>query len=104
MTAARRYTREQILALPPSSTLADLAACLGVSEPTIRQANRSGELAALGIRVNRLGQQWRVVTASVWQYLGLAEGASTAPAGRDSAGQRPPAAPALRSVRGGGAS
>jgi hypothetical protein len=100
MTAARRYTREQILALPPSSTLADLAACFGVSEPVIRRALVSGELAALGIKVNKLGAQHRVVTASVLAYLGLADGASTAPASRAGAGQRGPAAPALRSVKG----
>jgi hypothetical protein len=52
-------------------TLATLAKCLGKSEPTIRKAHREGELAALGIKVNRLGCNYVVVTASVLEYLGL---------------------------------
>jgi hypothetical protein len=71
MTATRQLTRTEILALPPVITLATLAMCLGVSEPTVRALNRSGELAALNIRVNRLGAQYRIVTATVWAYLGL---------------------------------
>lgn len=71
---ARQLSRAQILALPPACTLADLAGALGVSEPTIRAAVRSGELEQLGIRVNRLGAQYRVVTASLLAYLGLPDG------------------------------
>lgn len=98
MTAAVRYTREQILALPPASTLADLAGCLGVSEPVVRQLNRSGQLERMGIKINKFGAQWRVITSSVWQYLGIgpASGASIAPAGRNGAGQDKPTASALR--------
>ena len=99
MTAARQLSRAEILALPPACTLADLAGCLGLSEPVVRGLNASGELAALGIRVNKLGAQHRVITSSVLGYLGLANGASTVPAGRNGAGQRGPAASALRSVR-----
>jgi hypothetical protein len=71
VTAARQLTREQILDLPPACTLADLAGCLGVSEPVVRTMNRTGQLEGLGIRVNRIGAQWRVVTSTVCDYLGL---------------------------------
>ena len=64
------------MALPPVITLAQLARALGLSEPTIRTLNRNGELERLGIRVNRLGAQYRAVTASVWSYLGLSAGAN----------------------------
>ena len=102
MTAARRYTREQILALDPAMTLADLAACLGVSEPVVRQMNRSGELAKMGIVANKWGAQWRIVTASVWRYLGLGadSGASTEATAPGRAGKERPTASALRPVRG----
>ena len=69
-------TRAEVLALPPVITLAQLARALGLSEPTIRTLNRNGELERLGIRVNRLGAQYRAVTASVWSYLGLSAGAN----------------------------
>ena len=88
---ARQLTREQILDLPPVITLTTLAKCLGVSEPTVRACHRSGELERLGIKVNKLGQQWRVITATVWKYLGLPESASTTPAMRAGAGQAQPA-------------
>ena len=94
---ARQLTRAQILGLPPVITLATLAEALGVSEPTVRACHRSGELARLGIRVNRLGAQHRVVTATVWAFLGLADGASTAPALDDGAGQCRPSAQRMRS-------
>lgn len=96
MTTLARLTREQILALPPTITLAELARALDVSEPTVRAAHRRDELEAMGIRVVKLGQQYRVVTSSVWAFLGLADGASPAPAAGDNAGQRDPAAPRVR--------
>ncbi len=68
---ARQLRDKEILTLPPTINLATLAQCLGVSEPTIRASHRNGELAALGIRVNRLGAQYRVVTATVRAYLGI---------------------------------
>lgn len=96
---ARQLSRAEILALPPVISLETLAECLGVSDPVIRRLNASGELAALGIRVNRLGAQHRVITSSVLGYLGLADGASTVPARPEDAGPRNPTASALRSVR-----
>lgn len=104
MTAAHQLSREEVLALPPTTSLAKLAGCLGVSEPTVRAARRSGELERLGIRVNRLGAQWRVVTATVWEHLGIspADRASTAPATHKRAGHASPTASALRAVADGG--
>ena len=102
MTAARQLSRDEILALPPTISLVTLWECFGVSEPTIRAAQRKGELERLGIKINKLGQQWRVVTSTVLEYLGLADGASTAPSPGEPAGQRSPASPALKSVHGGG--
>lgn len=96
MTTARRLSRAEILELPPVITLAQLARVLEMSEPTIRQANRSGELERMGIRVNKLGTQYRVVTASVWAYLGLTGGASSAPAVGNDAGQRGPVSHGVR--------
>ncbi len=102
---AHQLSRDEILALPPTISLAMLAECLSLSEPVVRQLNRSGELAQQGIKINRLGQQWRVITASVWDYLGIspASGASIAPAGHNDAGQAKPTASTLRSVGQGGA-
>jgi hypothetical protein len=71
MTSARQLSRAEILALPPVITLATLAQALGVSEPVIRAARRSGELETLGLRITRIGAQWRVVTSSLWAHLGL---------------------------------
>ena len=58
-------TRKELLELAetsPTTNLVMLGRALGVSEPVIRERARRGELAALGIRVLRLGAQWRVVT------------------------------------------
>ena len=96
MTASRRLTRAEILALPPAITLAELAGCFGVSEPTVRASHRRGDLERMGIRVNKLGQQHRVATATVWAYLGLADGASSAPAASEAAGQPSPLTPRVR--------
>ena len=100
MTAARQLTRDQILALPPTVNLVTLAECLGLSEPTIRACHRSGELDRLGIKINKLGAQHRVITSSVWDYLGISlpARASTESAGGNGAGRRKPTAPALRAV------
>ena len=103
MSTTHQMTRKQIEALPPVITLATLAQALGVSEPTIRQSCRSGELERLGIRVNRIGAKHRVVTASLHAYLGLDGSASNASAGGDGAGRDRLSASALRPVVGGGA-
>jgi len=64
-------TRDQLLELPPVVTLETLGQALGVSAPTIRECHRRGDVTAFGIRVLRVGQQWRVVTADIWRLLGL---------------------------------
>jgi hypothetical protein len=68
---ARQISRREVLSQPPTMSLGTLALCLGKGEPTIRKAHRKGELAAVGIKVNKLGSTHVVVTASVWDYLGL---------------------------------
>jgi hypothetical protein len=98
--SAAQLTREQILALPPVISLAQLAQVLGLSEPVVRASLRRGELERLGIRVNKLGAQWRAITSTVWDYLGISPdgGGSTVPASRKSAGQLRQTASALRAV------
>lgn len=57
---------------------------------------RSHELERMGIDVVRLGSQYRVITATVWAFLGLMGGASPAPSAHAAAGQRGPAAHGVR--------
>ena len=95
MTTSGRLTREQILELEPTITLAQLARVLDVSQPTLRAAHRRDELEAMGIKVVRLGQQYRVVTSTVWAFLGL-DRASPAPAPGEDAGPRGPASHGVR--------
>ena len=72
MTTRKQLSRAQILALPPTCTITQLAHALGVSEPVIRAQIASGELErSTGIRVRKVGQQHRVVTETVWKFLGL---------------------------------
>ncbi len=96
MTTAARLTREQILALEPTITLATLARALDVSEPTVRAALRRDELAQMGIKAVKLGNQYRVITSTLWAFLGLAGGASPAPAPGEDTGQRGPLAHGVR--------
>jgi len=93
--------RDEVLALAatPVITLGQLARVLGISEPTVRECRRNGDLERAGIRVTRFGLQYRIVTASVLEYLGLADGASTVPAPGNGAGQ---GKPVLRAVASGG--
>lgn len=67
-------SRAQILELPPTIDLPTLGRALGLSEPVIRERARLGELEPLGIKVVRLGAKYRVVTASLWAFLGLDAG------------------------------
>ena len=74
-------TRKELLELAetsPTTNLVMLGRALGVSEPVIRERARRGELAALGIRVNRLGAQWLVITADILAYLGITRETATA--------------------------
>lgn len=70
--SAKQLSREEIFALPPIISIRTLGQALGVSEPTIRAAHRSGELSRMGIKINRVGEaRLCVVTSSLWSYLGL---------------------------------
>jgi len=72
--AVKPLTRAELIKLAetsPTTNLVMLGRALGVSEPVIRERARRGELAALGIRVNRLGAQWRVITADILSALGI---------------------------------
>lgn len=64
-------TRAQLLALPPATDIRTLALAFGISEPVARERNRLGEFQAMGIRINRLGAQYRVITADVLRVLGI---------------------------------
>lgn len=71
----------EVLALPLTHSLETLGRALGVSEPTIRAQHRNGHLEGLGIKVVRLGAQYRVITASLWDFLGVhPDGQPMAPA------------------------
>jgi hypothetical protein len=91
---SRQMSLAEFLNLPPVMSLAQLARVLDVSEPTIRQLYRSGELADRGIEVDRLGAQFRVKTATVRSYLGLGgdSGSSTVQQARGDAGKSRPVA------------
>jgi hypothetical protein len=82
--ALKPLTRQELLALPPVINLVTLGQALGVSEPVIRERHRGGELQEMGIRVLKLGAQYRIPTADVWRFLGIdpdktTGGASPAP-------------------------
>ncbi|MGP0028498.1 MAG: hypothetical protein ACLPKE_34850 [Streptosporangiaceae bacterium] len=91
--AVKPLTRTELIKLAetsPTTNLVMLGRALGVSEPVIRERARRGELAALGIRVNRLGAQWRVITADILAYLGITRETGTAgpaPAGAPDGGR-----------------
>lgn len=58
----------------PTMSLPELGVLMGVSEPVIRERHRCGDLEALGIRVLALGRQYRVVTSTVRDVLGIDDG------------------------------
>jgi hypothetical protein len=83
-------SRVELLALPPVIDLPTLGRALGISEPVARERARRDEFEPLGIKVVRLGAQRRVVTASLWAFLGIADGtdgASNEEQSRRGAGQ-----------------
>jgi len=75
MKASRQMTRQEVLALPPVVDLPTLGRALGLSEPVIRERARRGELEPIGIRVLRLGWQYRVPTEDILRVLGITRGA-----------------------------
>jgi hypothetical protein len=68
---ALQLTREELLALPPVIDLPTLGRALDVSESVIRERARLGEVEAMGIRVLRLGRQYRIPLADVLAVLGI---------------------------------
>lgn len=64
-------TRAELLQLPPVINITTLARALGISEPVARERHRQREFEDLGIRILRLGAQWRVVTADLLRVLGI---------------------------------
>jgi len=76
-------SRAELLSLPPATNLPTLGRAFGISEPVTREWHRRGEFEAMGIRIMRLGAQWRVVTADILRVLGLAPD-------MDAAGPAPP--------------
>jgi hypothetical protein len=64
-------SRAEVLALPPAHDLVTLGLALGLSEPTVREMHRSGRLDELGIKCERLGAKYVVITSSVWAFRGL---------------------------------
>jgi hypothetical protein len=89
--ALKPLTRTELLALPPVVNLVTLGQALGISEPVIRERVRRGDIAALGIRVLRLGQQYRVPTEDILRVLGISRE-------NGEAGPAPPADPADRAI------
>jgi hypothetical protein len=103
--SVKPLSRGEILALPPTHALPVLGQIFGVSEPVIRERHRCGELEPLGIKVVKLGAQYRVITSTVWSFLGIspdgaADGAGSEARPRRAARQPRSSASALRSVSG----
>jgi hypothetical protein len=71
-------TRAEILALGPVTDLPTLGRALGLSEPVIRERARRGELERFGIRVLRLGWQYRIPTEDILRVLGIVRDAEPA--------------------------
>ena len=68
---SRQLSRAELLALPAATDLRTLGQAFGISEPVARERHRQGEWEQLGIRVLRLGVQYRVVSADIWRVLGI---------------------------------
>jgi Helix-turn-helix domain len=84
-------SRAELLELPPVITIRTLGQALGLSEPTVRDRVRGGEIEALGITTVKLGQQWRVITEDVLRWLGVTRDMEVAarPAGHSPRGPSP---------------
>ena len=92
--AVQPLTRAVVIKLAetsPVTTLPMLGRALGVSEPVIREQARRGELDKLGIRCQRFGRQWRVVTEDILAFLGIARD-------MDTPGPAPPPSPGVNTT------
>jgi hypothetical protein len=63
-------TWDELLKLPATTDVPTLGRAFGISEPTARERQRQGEWARMGIRILRLGQKQRVITADILRVLG----------------------------------
>lgn len=71
---SKQLSWAELLALPAATDLRTLGQAFGISEPVARERHRQGEWERLGIRVLRLGAQYRVVSADIWRVLGIDPG------------------------------
>lgn len=65
---------DELVELAKRTTWLDIVTtgrAFGVSEPVIRAAARNGELEAMGVRVLKLGIQYRIPVADVLAALGV---------------------------------
>lgn len=72
--AVKPLTRDELLELARTTPVTDLVTtgrAFGVSEPVIREQARNGELEKTGVRVLRLGAQYRIPVADILRVLGL---------------------------------
>ncbi len=63
-------SREELLALPPSTNLVTAGRAIGIGRTKAHQLARAG---AFPVRVLRVGATYRVVTADLLALLGLEE-------------------------------
>jgi hypothetical protein len=74
-------TRAELIELArtsPVTNVVTVGRVLAVSEPVIREMARNGELEKLGIRVLRLGYQYRVPVADILRVLDVDPDTETA--------------------------
>jgi hypothetical protein len=67
-------TRDELIELARATPVTDLVTCgraFGVSEPVIREMARNGALEKMGVRVLRLGAQYRIPVADILAVLGM---------------------------------
>lgn len=94
-----QMSRAEVDALPPTYELPVLGAVLGLSEPSVRKAYRSGELAGAGIRVVKFGARYVVIGETVREFLGLPPVPARSKAPRSTPGGGRPTGEGMRPAR-----
>lgn len=72
--AVKPLTRDELIELAKTTPVVNLVTtgrAFGVSEPVIREQARNGELERMGVRVLRLGAQYRVPVTDILRVLGI---------------------------------
>lgn len=64
-------SHSELLSLPAAIDLRTLGRAFGISESVVRELRRQGKFEEMGIRIKKLGLQYRVVTADVQRALGI---------------------------------